>query len=95
MSGRSRVLVIAVIALSLVVFGTTVLRLNELFPWQLASVIAWAGFGLNVALAAVGAWLTPHRAAWIAYLAASIAGMILIGGSTAINALILFVWLFV
>jgi hypothetical protein len=49
-------------------------------------VLAYLFILLNIATAVAG-WWTAHRAAWMVYLILSIAGTVLIGAATPINAL--------
>jgi hypothetical protein len=85
---RAIYLINAVLVLSVVAMVVTALRLNGLVPFDVARILAYLIVLLNIAVAVVGI-LTPHRAAWIAYMIASVAGMALLGAATPITAVAL------
>ena len=60
--------------------------LRGVLPAESRALAAYAIFFLNLGVAIAGLW-TAQRAAWIVYLVASVAGMILISAATPITAL--------
>lgn len=81
------VLVAAAVAIS--VLGEVAVMLRP--PRGHALVVGMAvGYLLvlaNVAIAVVGAYRTPHRAAWCVYLLASVAAAVLVGAATPLSLL--------
>ena len=79
-------LIIAVLALS--VFGIIAgdLGLFSGLSLETQRVIGLTEFGANMAIAVYGA-VAFHRIAWSGYLALSVAGLVLVGGTTPIVAL--------
>jgi hypothetical protein len=83
---RSAHLIVAVLVIALLAHFALELRLRGLLAGEIAFVLAYLFILLNIATAIAG-WWTAHRAAWMVYLILSIAGTVLIGAATPINAL--------
>jgi hypothetical protein len=81
-------LIIAIVLLSLVMLAQGELRSAGYLSFEASRVIAYIGVGLNAIMAVLGMRIA-HRMAWIAYLIVSVAGVVLIGAVTPINALVL------
>jgi hypothetical protein len=83
---NSRILVILVLVLSVIATGMTELR--GIIGGQ--TVVAYTIVALNLGVGIAGQW-TRHRYAWMAYLALSMAGFLLISAATPITAAVLLV----
>jgi hypothetical protein len=88
MSVRAAYLILAVVAASIIAEVSYLLWTSGYQPFETARVVGFAAFVVNAAVAAIGLW-TPHRAAWAAYLIASLLCMMFIGAATPISALFL------
>jgi hypothetical protein len=83
---RSKPLIVAAIVISVAIIALT--RFGHDGSWSLRTrqIAGFSAFGLNAAVAFLG-WWTRHRAAWVAYLVASLAFMLLISASTPLSGL--------
>ncbi len=82
---RTTHLIAAVLLLSATVFLVTNLRGVHFLNLETARICAFAVFAANVAVGLIGVF-TPHRVAWLSYLAASIVSMLLLGMATPLTA---------
>ena len=79
-------LIIAILALSLFGIVTSESSLSSRFSVDVRRAIGFTTFAANLAIGIYGA-IGSDRIAWCAYLAVSVAGLLLLGASTPINAL--------
>ena len=79
-------LIIAILALSLFGIVTSESSLPSWFSVDVRRAIGFTTLATNFAIGIYGA-IGSHRIAWCAYLALSVAGLLLVGASTPINAL--------
>ncbi len=89
---RTPHLAIAVLVISALAHFALELRMRGLAAGVLSFVLAYLFILLNLAVAIAG-WWTAQRAAWIVYFVLSVAGTVLIGAATPLNALWLLILL--
>jgi hypothetical protein len=82
---RTRYLIAATLLLSATIFVVTKLRVAHFLSLETGLIIAFVVFAANVVIGLVGVF-TPHRVAWLSYLAASLASMLLWGMATPLTA---------
>jgi hypothetical protein len=82
----TRSLVLAVVVVSIVVTAVTELRIAGIGGVLLSAVVAYAGFGANIVISALG-FRTPERGWWIANVALSILTATFLGAPTLPSAL--------
>ena len=86
---RTTHLIIVVLLLSALAIISNEFTGAGLLSFDTHKILVYLVFMINTAIAILGLW-TPRRAAWLGYLVAGFASMILIGASTPISAL----WIF-
>jgi hypothetical protein len=79
-------LIIAVLTVTVLGQILVALRLGGYSLFGLDFALSWLLILSNLAVAVAG-WWTPYRVAWMIYLVLSIAGLVLIGAATPVNAL--------
>jgi hypothetical protein len=86
---RASHLIIAVLLLGALAILLNAPSLGDYLPFDTHRIFVYFVFLINTVIAIIGLW-TPHRAAWLTYLIASLTCLLLIGASTPISAL----WIF-
>jgi hypothetical protein len=82
---RTKHLIAAILLLSAAVFLVTNLRGAYFLNLETVRIFAFVVFAANVVVGLIGVF-TPHRIAWLSYLAASVASMVLLGMATPLTA---------
>ena len=94
---RSKPLIYAIIAISVMIAIESWLGHYGLGSLQTRRIAGFSAFGLNAVVAILGFW-TPERAAWVAYLGVSVLAFLLLSVATPLNSLwilmvVVFDWL--
>src|SRR5258706_8766758 len=76
-SMRSKPLIMAVLVISVAIAILSQLGHHGLASLQTRQIEGFSAFGLNALIAILGFW-TPERAAWVAYLGASVLAFLLL-----------------
>jgi hypothetical protein len=94
---RSKPLIYAIIAISVMIAIGSWLGHYGLGSLPTRRIAGFSAFGLNAVVAILGFW-TPERAAWVAYLGVSVLAFLLLSVATPLNSLwilmvVVFDWL--
>jgi hypothetical protein len=82
---RTAHLIAAVLVLSAAVSFVTGLRGAHFLSLETARIFAFVVFAANIVVSLIGVF-TPHRVAWLSYLSASVASMLLLSMATPLTA---------